>query len=278
MSIVNFENIGKEAETTYEYTWKDVILYAVGIGAHTDELPFIYERHPEGLKVFPSFASIIARGAIRHAAFNIKLDPTKDRHGEEYIRMYAPIPPQGKIIRKGKILHVYDKGSGSSVVTQVSGFDESGSHIFDQQTTGFNIGSGGFGGDRGPKTKYLNPPGGKEPDFSISYKTTENQAALYRLSGDYNPLHIDPDFARRGGQEKPIIHGLCTYGFATRAILYGLCDGDLTRFKEFKGRFSAVAYPGDTLTTEGWKENGRYIIQVKANDTVVLSNAYCIVV
>ena len=117
-----------------------------------------------------------------------------------------------------------------------------------------------------------------EPDFSISYKTNENQAALYRLNGDLNPLHIDPEFAKRSGRfTKPILHGLCTYGYATRAIVYGLCDGDVALFKEFKARFTSEVYPGETLTTEGWKDNDHYIIQVKTENSIVLGNAYAIV-
>ncbi len=121
----------------------------------------------------------------------------------------------------------------------------------------FHVGAGGFGGDPGPKAVSLNPPEGVAPDFLVSYPIPENQAALYRLSGDLNPLHLDPEFARRGGFDRPILHGLCTYGYATRAILHGLCGGDVTRFKEFKARFSGAVYPGETLLTEGWRESDR---------------------
>ena len=110
----------------------------------------------------------------------------------------------------------------------------------------------------------LSPMKGCFP-VSISYKTTENQAAIYRLSGDYNPLHIDPNFAKMGGQPKPILHGLCTFGFATRAILEGLCENDVSRFKEFNARFSDVVFPGDTIITEGWKNNDKHIIQVQTD-------------
>jgi acyl dehydratase len=117
-----------------------------------------------------------------------------------------------------------------------------------------------------------------DPDFSVSYGIPENQAALYRLSGDLNPLHLDPDFAKRGGYDTPILHGLCTYGYATRAIVHGLCGGDVGRFKEFKARFSDVVYPGETLTTEGWgEEAGRYIIRVRTERAVVINNAYTVV-
>jgi 3-hydroxyacyl-CoA dehydrogenase/3a,7a,12a-trihydroxy-5b-cholest-24-enoyl-CoA hydratase len=188
-----------------------------------------------------------------------------------------PYPPSIKITRKGKITGIYDKGKGAVIQSQVSCFNEKGEHILDSKRSHFYIGEGGWGGDRGPITEKLNPPEGKKPDFSISYKTTESQAAIYRLSGDLNPLHIDPEFAKRGGQTKPILHGLCTYGIASRAILYGLCNGDVNRFKEFKGRFASVVYPGQTLTTEGWKENGRYIIQVRTENAVVVNNAYAVV-
>ncbi|MCJ7647031.1 MAG: MaoC family dehydratase, partial [Candidatus Lokiarchaeota archaeon] len=113
--------------------------------------------------------------------------------------------------------------------------------------------------------------------FTVTYKTTENQAALYRLSGDLNPLHIDPKAAKMGGQEKPILHGLSTFGFATRAILHETCESDVSRFKEFRVRFANVVYPGEPLIIEGWKVNGRYIIQVRTERAVVLSNAYAII-
>ena len=114
------------------------------------------------------------------------------------------------------------------------------------------------------------------PDFNISDKVADNQAAIYRLSGDLNPLHLDPEAAKRGGFDKPILHGLCTYGFATRAIVNGPLDGDVERLKEFKARFSDPVYPGDTLTTQGWKVDGGYIIQVKAGERVVLTNAMAV--
>jgi len=117
-----------------------------------------------------------------------------------------------------------------------------------------------------------------EPEFCVSYAIPENQAALYRLNGDLNPLHIDPDFAKRGGFDRPILHGLCTFGYATRAILYSLCDGDVARFKEIRARFSGVVYPGETLITEGWREhNGRYLIRARTERGVVLNQAYAVV-
>ena len=198
-------------------------------------------------------------------------------HGEQLIRLYKPFKPMGNIKTKSIIENIYDKGKAAVFHVKISGHSSSGEHIFDTRYVFFVGGSGGFGGDPGPKTEIINPPEGVEPDFSISYETSKNQAAFYRLNGDFNPLHIDPKFAKMAGQAKPILHGLCSYGIATRAIVYGLCDGDVSRFKEFNARFKSVVYPGETLTTEGWKDNGCYIIQVRKDNTVVLGNAYAIV-
>ena len=195
------------------------------------------------------------------------------------IKIYQQFPKAGEMKVKGVCENIFDKGKAAVVNTKISGSTPDGKKIFDTIYVHFYIGEGGFGGDSGPKAEPLDPPKGVKPDFSISYKTNENQAALYRLNQDLNPLHIDPEFAKRSGKfTRPILHGLCTYGYATRAIVYGLCDGDVTRFKEFKARFTSEVYPGETLTTEGWKNNGRYIIQMRTErGAVVLGNAYAIV-
>lgn len=275
MSGLDFSVIGKKnPERIFKYNWKDAVLYALGIGAQIDELPFIYENTPGGLKVFPSFATI-ARGVAFPRLGNIFFP--KFIHGEELIHLYKPFASQGEIICFSEVTNIYDKGKAAVIHVKFSGLTNNRDPLFDLKSVFFYLGAGGFGGERGPKTEPLTPPEGVVPDFSISYKTNKNQAALYRLNGDTNPLHIDPELARRGGQERPILHGLCTYGYATRAILYAVCDGDVTRFKEFKVRFTNVVYPGETLTTEGWKVNGRYIIQVRTERAVVLGNAYAIV-
>lgn len=275
MSGLDFSIVGKKnPEKVFNYNSKDVILYAVGIGAQASELPFIYEGVSKGLKVFPSFATI-----VRHVAFprlgNISFP--KFIHGEELVRVHKPFSPQGQITCFSEVTSIYDKGKAAVINITFTGLSRDRTPLFEVESSFFYLGAGGFGGERGPKTESLAPPEDKTPDFSITYKTTENQAAIYRLNGDLNPLHIDPEAARFGGQEKPILHGLCTYGFATRAILYSLCDGDVSRFKEFKVRFTNVVYPGDSLTTEGWKDNGRYLIQVKTERAIVLSNAYVII-
>jgi acyl dehydratase len=274
MSKIDLNSVGQTKEGTFKYDWKMSALYNLGIGAQAEDLAFVYENVKGGMKVFPSFATIVAGSGL---FFPKGTDYVRLLHGEQFIRLYVPFKSDGIINTKAIIEHIYDKGKAALIHTKISGHSPEGEHIFDTRYIFFVGGSGGFGGDPGPKTVPIIPPEGVEPDFSSSYQTSTNQAAFYRLNGDYNPLHIDPKFAKMAGQSKPILHGLCTYGIATRAIVYGLCDGDVSRFKEFSARFKGVVFPGETLTTEGWKDNGRYIIQVRKDNTVVLGNAYAIV-
>jgi acyl dehydratase len=198
-------------------------------------------------------------------------------HGEQIIRLYHPIPQEGKLVQTGVITDIFDKGKGAVFQTKITGETEDGTHIYDAHWAIFYLGAGGFGGDPGPKAEPIIPPEGVQPDFSFSCKVAENQAALYRLSGDLNPLHLDPAAAKRGGFDRPILHGLCTYGIATRSLVNGPLDGDVNRLKKFKARFSSTVYPGDTLTTEGWKTDSGYIIQAKTGNNVVLSNAMAVI-
>jgi acyl dehydratase len=274
MSKIDLNSVGQTREGTFKYDWKTCALYNLGIGAQAEDLPFVYENVKGGMKVFPSFATIVAGSAL---LFPKGTDFVRLLHGEQLIRLYKPFKPKRTINTKGVIENIYDKGKAAVIHTKISGYSTKDEHIFDTRYVFFVGGSGGFGGDPGPKTEPIIPPEGLEPDFSNSFQTSPNQAAFYRLNGDYNPLHIDPAFAKRAGQPKPILHGLCTYGIATRAIVYELCEGDVSRFKEFNARFKGVVFPGETLITEGWKDNGRYIIQVRKDNTVVLGNAYAIV-
>jgi len=193
------------------------------------------------------------------------------------IRLLHPIPSEGKIVQVGQVMNIFDKGKGAVFHTQITGHLEDGTHLYDVKWITFYVGAGNFGGDPGPKTEPIDPPEGVAPDFSVTDRVPENQAALYRLNGDLNPLHLDPEAAKRGGFDRPILHGLCTYGFATRAIVNGLLGGDVARLRELKVRFSNVVLPGDTLTTQGWKDDGRYIIQVKTDRAVVINNAWTVV-
>jgi acyl dehydratase len=177
----------------------------------------------------------------------------------------------------GEVLDIWDKGKGAVYRIRIKGRTEDEKKLYEAEWSIFYLGAGGFGGDPGPKAEKIVPPEGAEPDFSISEKVADNQAVIYRLSGDYNPLHLDPEAAGRGDFDRPILHGLCTYGFATRAIVNELLAGDVASLKEFSARFSESVYPGDTLTTEGWKSGDGYIIQSRTDRSVVLSNARAVI-
>jgi acyl dehydratase len=276
MSKVDLSVIGTKTEPiVFEYTWKDIVLYNLGVGAGAKDLAFVYEKAPGGLKVLPSFCVVPAIKAFPRLGDN--LEWSLMLHGEQMLRLSQPLAPEGRIVQVGKVLNIYDKGKGAVYRIRIKGRTEDGKDLYQAEWSIFYVGAGGFGGDPGPRAEKTGPPAGIRPDFSISEKVAENQALIYRLSGDYNPLHLDPAAAKRGGFDRPILHGLCTYGFAARAIVNGLLGGEVARLKEFSARFSDVVYPGDTLTTEGWKADGKYIIQTRTDRSIVLSNATAVI-
>ena len=271
---LNRDLIGKKTERIpFTYDQDAVILYALGIGAGVDELHFIYEKN---LKVFPTYAVIPLVPCIINMMADLGINLPTMLHGEQKIIVHGAIPPSGTVYTSGIWDSVYDKGDKGAVLNiSLKTHDQSDQLFFENTVVLIDRSAGNFGGDRGPKTERFDPPEGKAPDFRVEYPASHDQAALYRLSGDKNPLHIDPEFAKKGGLERPILHGLCTYGNAGRAILHSVCGSDPARFKSFAARFMDIVFPGDTLITEGWKvENGRYIIQVKTTeDKIVLGNA-----
>jgi len=276
MASIDLSVIGTRTEpVVFDYTWKDVVLYAIGVGATADDLALVYENVPGGLRVLPSFCVVPAIKAFPYLGEG--LEWSRMLHGEQVIRLSQPLPPQGRIIQIGEVLNIYDKGKGAVYRIRIKGRTEDGRDLYEAEWSIFYVGAGGFGGDPGPKTEKIVPPPGVEPAFRIIETVAANQAVIYRMSGDYNPLHLDPQAAGRGGFDRPILHGLCTYGFAARAIVNELLGGDVTRFKEFAARFSDVVYPGDTLTTEGWQTPDGYIIQSRTERSVVLSNARVVI-
>ena len=272
---LNLDMVGKKTDpVSFTYDEDKVILYALGIGAGVEELDFVYEKD---LRVFPTFAVVpFIPTLLGSFVFRVKLNLLAVLHGEQKIVLYKPIPTSGTIHTTTQWDSVYDKGDkGAMLNISFETRNESGDLLFENKAIIVDRSAGNFGGDRGPKSEIIVPPEGKEPDFQVEYATTKDQCALYRLSGDKNPLHIDPEFARKGGFDRPILQGLCSFGFAGRAILHSVCGGDPARFKSFSVRFMNVVYPGDTLITEGWKtDTGAYIIQTKTRDgRVVLGNA-----
>jgi len=275
---VDLSVIGRKSEPkVFEYDWKDAILYALGIGAQTDELAFVYENAPGGLRVFPSFGTLVL---ARHWDILDPLETEQIRiiHSGHSLRLHRPIPPSGKLATVAEVSNIYDKGRAAIIIIRIETRTEEGEPVFDNEAVLYYLGGGGFGGDRGPKSELLRPPEGADPDCRVAYLIPENQAALYRLNGDFNPLHIDSELAKTVGFDKPILHGLCTFGYATRALVHSACDGDVSRFKEFRTRFSAPVYPGETLTIEGWRsDGGRFIVQARTDRAAVLTNAYALV-
>lgn len=256
--------VGKELPPLeHVYTAKDVILYALGIGAgaRPEDLKFTYENELETLPTFgvvPPFGSVLSIVGMEGMDFNLAML----LHGEQYLELYQTIPVEGKLISYPKIAGIYDKGKGALVEIDVITKNSKGETIFTNRFSNFIRGEGGFGGDRGPEPG-LEPPD-REPDRVVAMQTLPQQALLYRLSGDVNPLHADPGFAAFGGYEKPILHGLCTFGFAGRAVLREYCANDPARFKAIKVRFSRHVFPGETIVTEMWEvEPDKIIIRCK---------------
>lgn len=259
--------------------WRDIILYHLGIGFGASDLDYVYERAEGGLKVCPSYAVIPVFHPFFEVLEKLKIDLKTVLHGEEAVRLYAPLPSRGKLLSTVKVAGIYDKKKAALVVLETESTDEKGALVCATRMSLFCRGLGGWGGDPGPKAEAVPLPKDRSPDFEVSYKTTQDQAALYRLSGDVNPLHIDPKAAEAAGFPRPILHGLCTFGFAVRAILQGACGGDVSRFKAFQVRFADVVYPGDTITTRGWLlEDGRYAIEAATERSIVLSHALAEVV
>lgn len=272
---INLSLVGKKSEPQeFEYAEKDAVLYALGIGAQPDELDYLFEMAPE-FKVMPTFAVVPSFIALLGVASDIGANPMMILHGEQKVVLHKPIPPAAKLSTVSEVTGLYDKGKGALVVVQAKTYLPGNEPLFDNVFSIFCRGEGGFGGERGPEALKADPPTGKKPDFRVEQPTLPVQALLYRLSGDRNPLHASPQFAAMGGFTRPILHGLCTYGFAGRAVLNAVCGGKPERFKSFAARFSSVIYPGDKIITEGWKESeGRYIVRATNQDgTVVLSNA-----
>jgi acyl dehydratase len=255
--------VGKASDPiAFSYTWKDVVLYALSVGAKADELDYLYEGH--GPKVLPTFAVVPSFTSLLDVVSRVEAKPTAVLHGEQAIRLHRPIPPSATLRTRSVIRGIYDKGKGAVISVECNTVDEKGAPVFDNLFSIFVRGEGGFGGERGPEAEKADAPEGKAPDFELTEAVPAEQALLYRIAGgDLNPLHAEPAFAQKAGFDRPILHGLATFGYAGRAILRGACGGDPTRLRGFGARFSGVVFPGDTLTTRGWKVGDhRYVATV----------------
>jgi NAD(P)-dependent dehydrogenase (short-subunit alcohol dehydrogenase family)/acyl dehydratase/putative sterol carrier protein len=262
---LNLDAIGRKiGPVTSRYDWKDIVLYALGVGAGFDELDYVYENR---LKVIPSFAILSIYGFFTDFITLSGVNLAGILHGEHDLIVHSPIPPDGGTLSsEGRITAMYDKGEGKGalIVGQIDTYHSAGQKLYTNVVTLFSRLDGGFGGEPGPRETFEYPD--RAPDFEELSHPSPDQPLVYRLSGDTFALHVDPDFARMSGFEKPIMHGLCTLGFACRAVVKHLCPGEPERLTRFRNRFSRVLYPGVPIKTQIWKiEEGRALFRtVKA--------------
>lgn len=273
---LNPEAVGAVGDVrTMSWTSKDALLYAVGIGAGQADLPFSTENTKDVQQVvYPTFAVVAGSGTTSQGkvamaqigSFNWAMLV----HGSQAITLHRPIPVEAEATTQDKVVAMYDKGKAAVVVTESEVKLATGEPLYTTRSSVFIRGEGGWGGDRGPSGPQNEPPA-KAPDHEITLQTSPDQAFVYRLSGDRNPLHTDPSFAAIGGFDRPILHGLCTYGFTGRALLKALCDNDVTRFKHIEGRFSSPVMPGDALTIRIWNTSaGEAVFTTSVGDRVVI--------
>ncbi|XP_067885997.1 peroxisomal multifunctional enzyme type 2 isoform X1 [Heterodontus francisci] len=278
------EAVGKKMPVTeYTYTNLQPILYALGIGMTTKDpnhLKFLFERNEE-FSCLPTFGVIPAQASMNGTLAlvpGLNIDFTKVLHGEQYLELYKLLPTSGTLKSEGTIADILDKGSGAVILLDVHTYNERDLVCYNQFSI-FVVGAGGFGGKRtSDKVKVMMNPPNRPPDAMMSDVTSVDQAALYRLNGDWNPLHIDPNFAAFGGFKKPILHGLCSMGFAARHVLKQYANNDVTKFKAIKVRFAKPVIPGQTIETEMWKDGNLIHLQakVKESNEVVLAGAYVV--
>jgi acyl dehydratase len=271
---INPEAVGARSEPSRR-AWesKDCLLYALGVGAGMDdpanELEFTTENTSDAQqRVLPTMAVVLGPLGGGSALASIgTFNPAMLVHGEQGITLHREIPVEGELEAVSEITGIYDKGKGAVVaIESKSTLVGSGEPLFDTRASLFIRGEGGWGGDRGPSGPQNVPPE-REPDEVVTYQTRADQALLYRLNGDRNPLHSDPKFAAMGGFDRPILHGLCTYGFTGRALLNGLCKGDPARFASMDGRFSSPVLPGEKLTVRMWRtSDGDAVFQTQGED------------
>jgi acyl dehydratase len=267
---VNPDAVGEKGKPSRR-SWnsKDSLLYALGVGAGVDELAFTTENTKDTpQRVLPTMAVVLGGGGVpfnKIGTFNAALM----LHGAQKIELFSEIPPEGEVESAGYIGAIWDKGKSASVDLVSESVDVStGKPLFKTTMTAFLRGEGGFGGERGPSPSFELPD--RKADHEVSYETRIDQPLLYRLSGDRNPLHSDPSFAKMGGFDRPILHGLCTYGFTGRALLHTLCGSDAARFRSMEGRFSKPVMPGDDLTVSMWVDGNRCLFQTRNQDGKVV--------
>ncbi len=273
---LDLDAVGKKiGPISKDYNWKDVILYALGVGSGFSEPEFTYEKD---LKVIPSFSIATIFDFLTHFAIKANVNLAGILHGEQDLIFHQPIPIEGTLTTDGQITHFYDKGKGKGalMVGESDTYHSNGKKLFTSKLTLFARLDGGFNGEEAPKETFAFPE--KAPDFEIEARPDPDQPLLYRLSGDVFALHADPEFAKMAGFEKPIMHGLCTYGYACRALMQSLTPGEPEKVRRLKCRFSRPLYPGDPIRTQIWKTgDGRAVwkvINTKSGEEVITNGVF----
>lgn len=257
-------------EVGFEWSASDVALYHLAVGAAADPMDRAGLTYVDDLapKVLPSFATVAASFHATEApkvSFpGVDIDLAKVVHGSQQVTAHRPIPASGKATTRTTIAEIQDKGSAAVIIQESVTVDDAGTPLWTARSSIFAKGEGGFGGDRGNSAKLDYPD--RAPDQRLSVPTLPNQALLYRLCGDRNPLHSDPEFASRAGFPRPILHGLCTYGTVCRAVVDALLDGDVTAVADYSATFAGVVFPGETIDIDVWDEGRSLLIAASVAD------------
>ncbi|MFJ6575120.1 MaoC/PaaZ C-terminal domain-containing protein [Streptomyces sp. NPDC004290] len=268
-----------------EVAWdeRDVRLYHLALGAgapETDprELRYVYEGHERGLQVLPTFGVVAGgTGGVGFQVFDlpgVDIDLAHVLHGGQEITVHRPLPAAARATAVTRATAVYDKGRAAVLVQESTLLGEDEEPLITQRNQIFVHGEGGFGGDRGPSERLPAPD--RAPDLVVEIPTLRQQALLYRLTGDWNPLHADPATARRAGHDRPILHGLCSFGMAVKAVTDRLLGGDASAVASCRTRFAGVFFPGETLRLRVWDTpDGHRLTATSADrgDAPVLTDA-----
>jgi acyl dehydratase len=273
--------IGAELpEQSFAWTEDDVLLYhlALGAGAGNTEPRELRLATEKGLRVLPTFAlvapafNMFEPPAVRLPG--IDLDLASVLFGGQELVVHRPLPVEGRATLRARVADVHDKGSAAVVVHECEGVGDDGEPLFTTRSSLFARGAGGFGGERGSAARVAVPD--TEPGLDVTTPTLPQQALLYRLCGDRNPLHSDPEFAATAGFDRPILHGLCSYGMACKTMVDHLLDGDPTQVASFSARFAGVVYPGETLRTRAWRRERDWVVSttvVERDDAPVIADS-----
>lgn len=263
-------------EATFSWTPSDVMLYHLALGAGADpvsEVELRYATEPD-LQVLPTFGVVAPNFKQTEPPAvswpGVEIDLAKVLHGQQEITVHRPLPVEATATISTRISDVFDKGKAAVIVQEATAVDSAGEPLYTTKSSIFARGEGGFGGSRGPSTSVELP--GRAPDLVLETPTLPQQALLYRLCGDRNPLHSDPRFAAAAGFPRPILHGLCTYGIVCKAVVDGVLDGDVSQVSGFATRFAGVVYPGETLRSQIWQEDKRLLVTCSVDDRPVLTD------